>query len=269
MVVELARPGILRCFADHFLKTGVVIRMSGENAMIAAGFSPFLFGNFDIEQLLILERTYNIDHRLRVIVTPGKVLGPQPIRFQLMIAPIARKKHISGNPEQALDALRQLAAGLRHEYSNQYPPHRRGHIGYGGRAILLYAVARGDVSDFMPQHCRKLGFRVEIGEDSASDVDVAPWESEGIDLGAVENGEMIVDLRPVASFREFLANFVDILLQAGQIVVRPVGLAYLKSSFPPLAHLIVFRHKREIAISGNRIDRAAAQQDKTAEYNRK
>ena len=55
--------------------------------------------------------------------------------------------------------------------------------GRGGRTHLLYAVTRGDMTDFVTEYAGQFGFRVQITHDAAGDVDVAAGQCKGIDFG--------------------------------------------------------------------------------------
>src|SRR2546422_9460198 len=56
-------------------------------------------------------------------------------------------------------------------------------------AQLAHGVARGDVADLVAHHAAELGLGVQVGQDSAGDVDVAAGEREGVDHRVVHDVE--------------------------------------------------------------------------------
>ena len=64
--------------------------------------------------------------------------------------------------------------------------------------LLAHLVACTHMSDLMPQNRRKLSFIVQIGEDAASDIDVSARKGESVDLLAVDDREVPLQLGPLA-----------------------------------------------------------------------
>ena len=66
------------------------------------------------------------------------------------------------------------------------------------------------MANFVSQHGGQFGFGIQVGEDAAGDVDVSTRQGEGVHHLAVEYGEVVIKLGPVADASDALTDFIDI-----------------------------------------------------------
>ena len=216
-----------------------------------AGFAAFLFGNYGIERFLVLQHTDHTDHRLRVIAAACQILRAQMICFQFVLAPVAGEQRTA---KQVGEVMPGLGPEFRHKNGDD------GNTDIGGlcRALLAYAVARGDVSDLVAQYRCHLGFRIQVGKNAARDVDIAAGQGEGIDFRGVEYGEVVMDIGAVAVFGDFLAHAVDVALQRW-VGIDLVLLAHVGIGRASQRNLLLLGHHHEILFAADGIGRTSAQ----------
>ena len=77
------------------------------------------------------------------------------------------------------------------------PSDREADAGLRLARVLLRGMTRGDVADLVAEHAGQLRLVVQIRQDAARDVDVAARQREGVDRGAVDNGERPRQVGPV------------------------------------------------------------------------
>ena len=73
----------------YLLEPGVVVGVAGKDAVIDARLAALLAGPLDLEHLLVLEQTHDVDHRLGVVAEIADVLGAELVGFELHVATIA------------------------------------------------------------------------------------------------------------------------------------------------------------------------------------
>src|ERR1035437_3463384 len=79
--------------------------------------------------------------------------------------------------------------------------------------LLAYTVPCRDVADFMPQYGCQFGFRIQVGQDAARDVDIAAGQCEGVDLCRIQHGKVILQIGAMALAGDALAYAVYVVLQ--------------------------------------------------------
>ena len=183
-----------------------------------------------------------------VVAGLGGILRTQHVGFQLHLAAVAAVENL----RRGVGCLAgdDAARADRRELAEQAAHHLR--------AVLPGRVARRDVTDFVTDDRRELCLGIEVGHDAARDVDVSARCGEGIDLGAVQQRERVLELRAVALLGQFLADIVDVVLQRGVLVHVVLGqheLVVLASQ----RHLFLLRHEHQVGAAGGRIGGAAGQ----------
>ena len=134
--------------------------------------------------------------------------------------------------------------------------------------MLLHTVPRSDMADLMTEHGGQFGFRAEIGQQPAVDIDVAPRQGESIDVRAVDHSELIGQLIAMTALRHPLTDLLHIGLQLLVGVARVLFEYFLVVATPEVEFLLLTHH-HEIAAPGGRIDRTTGQlhqQDKERQY---
>src|SRR5690606_6379472 len=129
-------------------------------------------------------------------------LRAQAIGFELLITPIAA----DDGGTRIVGKTGQIAATGKHADRG------RADIRERRLALLTDRVASCNVPDLVTQHCRELGLRIEKGHDAARDVDEPAAGREGVDVLAIENGELVLEIGPMTHLGRTLAHFVDVLL---------------------------------------------------------
>ena len=116
----------------------------------------------------------------------------------------------------------------------------------------LGAVACRHMADLVADHAGEVGLAVHVGHQPARHVDVAAGQGEGVDLRAVDDGEVPVELRPVRVARQALADLVDVGLQPGvlDLAVLRQHLLVLLAAGRDLAALV---HHRALDLARHRI----------------
>ena len=76
-------------FTDHFFQARIVVRVRSEQAGVAARLAPFLLGQFDIFQFLVLQHAEDADDGLRVVIGARQILRTQTVGFEFLLAPVA------------------------------------------------------------------------------------------------------------------------------------------------------------------------------------
>jgi len=99
------------------------------------------------------------------------------------------------------------------------------------------------------------------------DVDVAAGQREGVDLGAVDDGEMPAQLGPVRVARQALADGVDIGLDL-RVLVRTVIGEHLPMLTRALGDLVAFGHHRPFDPAGHGVLDARAGEQTPGERER-
>jgi hypothetical protein len=112
----------------------------------------------------------------------------------------------------------------------------------------------------MPHHRGEFGLGIEIGHDAAGDVNVAPRQSEGVHLRAVNHRELVVEIRPVAGTSQSLANAIHIGLQ-GRCVIFAVLLTHLLIRLAAGVDFVLLGHEDEILLAADGIFGAAERQE--------
>ena len=210
---------------------------------------PRLIGG---EALLALEHFDHIDHVVRIVIEAGEVFSAQLVRLRFLTTAVFRD--IAGS--HPLRGLRCRVGGAPEALAFEHDAKdgRRHHA--EARRLLaggaLRAVPRGHVADLVADDTREVGFAVHIGHDAACDIHVTAGQREGIDVRAVEHGEVPVKLGAVRGLGQPLADFVDVGLQLG-IVVFAKFREDLGVRFRTFGHLAALVHNRALELAGNRV----------------
>ena len=126
----------------------------------------------------------------------------------------------------------------------------------------LWRFEAARVADLMAEDRYQLGFRIEMGQDAAVDVDVAARQGHGIDYRIVEHGKRPVQIGPFGGGRDPFPEFLDVGLPLG-IIVGTEGGEHLRMGLRPHLDLLGLRHQRELPLTGGRIHRAGGDQEQT------
>src|SRR3989344_2900691 len=117
-------------------------------------------------------------------------------------------------------------------------------------------VTGRDMADLVTQHGGEFGLGIEIGENPAGDVDVSARQGEGVDLRAVEHGEVKREMRAVALRRQFLADPLDVGLEF-RVGIDAVLLLDLAVVAVPELNLLGLGHEHHIRCARDGIRGAA------------
>ena len=237
--------------ADHLLQAPIIVRVAVEHAVVTAlGHGLAALGGLVAgEHFLILQHLDHFDHRLRVVAAARQVLGAKAVGLQLHVPAITadhrRAEHIG-------DIRRGADTGADGHRLAENAPGRR-------LALLLHAVPRRDMADFVTKHRSQLGFRTEVGQQAAVDIDVAAGQGEGVDVRRIDHGEVVAQVAAMAVLGHPLAHLLHIGLQLLVGVAR-VLLENLLVVAVPQGQLLLLAHHHEIGAPGGRIVRTPRQQ---------
>ena len=129
--------------------------------------------------------------------------------------------------------------------------------------VALGAVACGHVADLVGDHACKL--RLVIGEchQAARNMDVTAGQSEGIDLGGVEDDEGEGRFRLLGGQLKEPAETRDVALKLWVLIETAEGLHQLRMLVGADTPLFLGRHEGgELLLAGRRIDVASAEQER-------
>ena len=121
-------------------------------------------------------------------------------------------------------------------------------------------MARGDVTDLVPEHAGELRLVVEKHKDAAGDVDVAAGQRERVDSRDIDRREMP---RQIGAFRHLGQAHPgrgDVFLQRA-IVVHAHFAAHFDVVLLPGGNFLLLAHQRELALAGSRIGCARSHGD--------
>ena len=122
---------------------------------------------------------------------------------------------------------------------------RPGPCGFG-------SVPTGHMADLVTQNSRQFGLGIQVGQHAAGDIDIAAGQCKGVDLGAVDDGEMIFKSRAMAVLRQILADslhqFIEHRVMIGRHLFADFGAVSLSQ-----AYLLFFGHQYKITATGYRI----------------
>ena len=130
-------------------------------------------------------------------------------------------------------------------------------------AVALGAVACGHVADLVGDHACKL--RLVVGErhQTARDMDVTAGQSEGIDLGGVEDDEGEGRFRLLGGQLKKPAETCNVALKLWVLIETAEGLHQLRMLVGADTPFFLGRHEgRELLLAGRRIDVASAEQER-------
>ena len=121
------------------------------------------------------------------------------------------------------------------------------------------------MADLVAHHAGQIGLAVQIGHDAAGHVDVATRQCEGIDLRAVEHGEVPLEAAAVRLPGQPLTQRVDVGQQLRVRVGAVLG-QHLLVRLLAFGDLVALAHHRELARAADRIDdrRAGGQRQRQA-----
>ncbi len=244
----------VRC-AHHLLEARVVAGVAIEGAVVAARLATVALGLLSGEQFLVLQHADNVDHRLRVVAGLRQIFGAEAVGLQLMLTAVARGPGLGQRLQQG---RARLVAHPRHQDGAEH----RAQPCCSGRTLLADAVACGDVADFVADHARQFGLGIQIGHETARDVDIAAGQRKRVDVGAVDHGEVPVQRRPVALLRQVLADFVHVGLQR-RVVQSRVFLQHILMRLCAELNFLLLRHQHEVLVARDRILGAVAQRQRT------
>ena len=179
------------------------------------GGAPGCTGLVGGKVLLTLQGTNHVDHVARVVSAARQILCAQTVGLQLLIAPVGgdvarrcRLRHVAGQ-------LPGTCQPLAFQHGTQY----RGRQHTQARILLargaLGTMAGGDVANLMAHHAGQFSLTLQIGHDAARHIHITAWQREGIDLGAVQQGEVPLQLVAVRQLGQALTQVVDVSLQFG------------------------------------------------------
>ena len=117
------------------------------------------------------------------------------------------------------------------------------------------------VAYFVTQHRGQLRLRINISKDATGYIDIAAGESKGVDLGAIEHGEGVGQIRAMTMLDQLLSNAIYVRLQF-RVIVGTVLLDYFRMIFLAERNLPLFRHERQVLFTGHRVGRATDQQSR-------
>ena len=254
VVAAFARMGHAECvrFGHHLPEARIVAGVRIEGPVISGPLRVTAAGGlFGGIPFLVFQHADDVDHRLRVVAGFRQIHCTEPIRFQFVFAAIAggpglRQRLQQGGP--------RLIAHVRHQNRAQ----RRARAGRGGCALLAYAVACGDMADFVADHARQLGFGIQVRQQPARNVDITAGQRKSIDLGTVDHGEMPGQARAFALFCQPLAHFVDVRLQRGIIQGR-VFLQHRQVGLGAHLDFLLFGHQHDVPVPADRMVRTTGQ----------
>ena len=78
--------------------------------------------------------------------------------------------------------------------------------------MLAHRVTRSDMPYFMSDHAGELCLGVEIGHDTARDIDITSGQGEGINVRGIQYRKGKLQVRAMALCRQFLTDSIHILL---------------------------------------------------------
>jgi N-acyl-D-amino-acid deacylase len=148
--------------------------------------------------------------------------------------------------QTGLEIVGQFAA------AGQHPRGDRQHRGGDGAGALAGGVAGGNVGNFVSQDPGQLGFRAQVGQQAAVDVDVAAGGGKGVDIGTVDHGEGECGIRALGNRSQALADPGDIGLQLG-VIVSAALLEDFPVHFLAYLHLLALAHDHHAGAAGGRI----------------
>ena len=138
---------------------------------------------------LALQRAKELRHGGGVVPGIGGQRLAHLIGLTLLIAPVRRDQPRTEGLAQLADGLTRIAA----EQHGRTDGGRDGaHAGYHLARIALCRMASDHVTDLVAHDIGDLVLGVRNGEQAARDVDPAPGQREGIRLGHVGNGEVVL-----------------------------------------------------------------------------
>ena len=176
------------------------------------------------------------------------------VGLELVLAAVALRDQLradAGRADHEPGEVAALRGGARHR-----------HDGAEQQAALHRerAVARGGVHDLVAQHGRELRFGMELRQQPAIHGDLPAGQGPGIRHRAVQHHEL-VGQRPVADGRELLPDAAHVGRERRvERVVAALHLLRRAVLLLPDRDLLVGGDQRELAIAGDRIDRAGGEQ---------
>ena len=179
--------------------------------MVDVGVAPLVLGARELEGLLRLEHLHRVAHRLRAIAAARGVLESQAIGLRLLVASVAL--HPGGRPEVRHLRQRRVAGedgGRQRARPQQY-----------AARLTARRMACDVMTDLMPEHRRQLGFGVQVRQQAAMNVDVAPADGEGVDRLVIEHEELEIPVRDRRVARHARADHLHVVLQ-GLVLVQAV-----------------------------------------------
>ena len=132
-------------------------------------------------------------------------------------------------------------------------------------AHLLRRMPRRGVHDFMTQHGRKLGFGLQLGQQTAIDADLAAGQCPGVRDRVVQHREFIRQLA-VADGGEPLPDLLHVARQPGiHHVVAALGLAHRREILLADLDLGALADQHQLVLARNRVRGAGRQQDRSSD----
>ena len=147
--------------------------------------------------LLVLEHGDHLHHVLRVVMVACQVFSAQAIGLQLLVAPVGGDIAGSHSLRHLVGELPGAAQALTFQHCAQHIGGKHTQTGMLLAGSALRAVAGGDVADFVAHDAGQIGLALHIGHDAARHIDVATGQGKGVDLRAVQHGEMPLQIGAV------------------------------------------------------------------------
>ena len=245
--------GQLRGLVADALQALLVARVRGQPVVARlrlATLCPRLVGG---ELLLVLQHLDHVDHVPGVVAVARQVLGAELVRLQLLLAAVGGDVAGRGVLRELPGDVRRAAHAARLQHRAQ---HRRGEHADAGVLLArrpLRAVARGHVADLVAHDAGQVGLVLHVGQDAPGDVDITARQREGIDLRAVEHGEMPLELGPVRLRGELVAQRGDVGLQP-RVIDDRVLLEHALVGLAAGGHLLLQAHRAALGAAGDRVD---------------
>src|SRR5690606_17723980 len=240
----------------RLLQARVVARVSGEETVI----SGTTVAGFLHEVFVILEHLDDLHHRVGVITCTHQVFGSKSVCFQFHLSTVTAHQRTA--EEAGSFAKHRGASGDHRGYSCSGGED----VGGASSGLLTHGVARRDVAKLMTQNRGELIYGSEQGHQATVDVDVTAGQGERIDVRAVDDREVIFEVRTMRDPGEALAHLFYIGLQCRVLIYRRAFhqlVVFLLADF----EFASFAHQYEVGTTG-RVAGAAAEGEQYAQRKR-
>ncbi len=238
--------GAFRGLYLAFIRCGVIRK----HAVIDIRLAAFLLGAIELEFLLILEDFEQGAHGLGAIAGFGGVLQAQAVGLHLVLTAVALQPGLGADVGEI-----RHRTGARHDGRA-----RCQHRGQDAPRLRTSRMTGRVVTDLVAENRGELRFGIQIRENAAVHVDVAPANSEGVHRVLVEDEEFEVPGGQRGVGGDFGADLLDVILD-GLVFVEAVDLNDLSVNLAGVFLLTLGGREDDVMAAGRRIGRAAGDDD--------